>query len=354
MNSLMFLLRKTRCFIAALCVLAGASPTLAAETLRVLSWPGYVTPEAVRIFEQTHKVNVELLTISTDDELWARASENAGKNFDVMAVNTAELRRYISAKIVTPVTSARIPNTQHQLRRFRHTENIPGLTEEGETYAIPYTYSAMGLIYNRKLVTQPPTSMTAFWDPQWRGKFLIYNAGTHNFSFTALTLGIKTPFKLAREQFSRTLMRLVALRDNEPRFYTRPEEVVEQFGERDVALVYGNYGDQQVRQLRQAGFDVGMVIPEEGALAWLDCWAILRETPNQRLAEAWINYMLTPAVSGQLVEHQGLANTLRSSTPASMRHADKLVWIEPVEDNATRAKYWERILSGMQPAATRQ
>lgn len=329
-----------------LLLLLPSYPAMAEEVLRVLSWPGYVTREAVRVFETQHKVRVELVEVGSDEELWKHASANEGRDFDLLAVNTAELQRYISARLVAPLRQSAIPNTNKQLTRFRRLESIPGLAVDGQFWGIPYTYSAMGLIFNRKLVPSPPTSMSALWDARHKGRILLYNGAAHAFSFAALTLGIRDPFRLSNEQFERTLRHLLALRSNDPRLYSKPEEVVEQMREREIALVFGNYGDQQLQLLRQAGLDVGYVIPREGALAWLDCWAIMRQTEHRKLAEAWINFMLTPMVSGQLVEHQGLASTLRESSPASMHASDKLVWLQPVEDIAKRAHYWERWLAG--------
>lgn len=322
------------------------SPIAHAETLRVLSWPGYVTSETVHSFEQQYGASVELVVIGSDDELWKRASLNGGHNFDVVALNTAELKRYIDNDLVVPLDPVNVPNTRKQVARFRKLENIPGLSRDGKLWAVPFTYSAMGLIYNRKLVHTPPDSMRALWEPTWRGRILLHNGASHAFSFTALTLGIRKPFKLNRDDFWRTLRQLVGLRDNQPLYYNTPEEAVEIMRSRDIALIYGNYGDQQVRVLRKAGLDVAQIIPKEGALAWLDCWAIMQGAGNRKLAEAWLNHMLTPAVATQLTEQQGLANTLSDTKTASLRAADKLIWLEPVEDAGQRSEYWERLKAG--------
>ncbi|MEC5397921.1 extracellular solute-binding protein [Uliginosibacterium sp. H1] len=320
------------------------APALAGETLRVLAWPGYADRDLVRVFEIRHDVTVEVTFIGDDDELWQRASSNDGANFDVMAVNTAELRRYLDKTLLQPVRTKNIPNTRNQLPRFRELGAVPGLIHEGEPYGIPFAYGAMGLIYNRQLVKQAPTSMSALWDPRWKGKVLAYSGSSHSFSFTALTMGVKNPFQLSQNQFVEVVHRLSRLRDNAQLFYSRPEEVVDSFRNKEVALVFANYGDQQVQLLRRAGADVGYVIPQEGALAWLDVWAVLRGARDRNLAEAWINHMLSSGVSGALTERQGLANTLTSMSDG--RHnRDKLVWLEPVEDVTKRAQLWERIMS---------
>lgn len=111
--------------------------------------------------------------------------------------------------------------------------------------------------------------------------------------------------------------------------------------------MFANYGTQQVEQLRKAGADIGYVIPKEGALAWLDCWAITRGVRNKRLAEAWINYTLEKDVSAALTKRQGLANTVEAAT--STDSSSRLIWLEPVEDFNLRTALWDRIISGDRP-----
>src|SRR5674476_1460763 len=117
--------------------------------------------------------------------------------------------------------------------------------------------------------------------------------------------------------------------------------------EHSVALLFANYGSQQLKQLRDAGADVGYVIPREGALARLDCWAITRGVKNQRLAESWINYTLEPSVSEELTRRQGLASTIEAS-PLIVK-SDKLIWLKPVENAQRRALLWNHIISGDLP-----
>lgn len=323
-----------------------AAPSFATASLRILAWPGYVSPEAIRSFEARHDVTVEVTTVHSDDELWIKANAPKGRGFDLIAVNTAELRRYIRTGMLAPIDIKNIPNTRKQTARFRHLQAIPGITSQGEPYAIPYTYSAMGLIYNRQLVTTPPTSMAALWDRRYANQVLAYGGGAHNFSLAALTLGYKDPFHLDSEQFIQVVERLRSLRNNVLKFYSSADEVVRLFRSNHVALIFANYGDQQIRALQQSGADIGYVIPKEGALAWLDCWAILNDTRDQALAEAWINHMLSPEVSGQLTLREGLANTLRDTPTPSMPDSGKLIWLEPVENAEQREFYWKRLLSG--------
>lgn len=320
----------------------GAAPD--ARVLRVLAWPGYADADVVKAFEQRSGIRVELTLIDSDEILWQKVSAGRGADFDVFAVNTAELQRYIDRGLVQPVDPNAIPNTRRQLPRFRDFAGIPGLTRDGKVYGIPYTYAEMGLIYDRAHFAQPPNSIAALWDPRQRGRVLAYNGGSHNFSLAAMALGDATPFYIGAGELPRTVERLIALRRNVLGFYNQPDEATRLFLSHGVVLLFANYGMQQLQSLKAAGADVGYVIPREGALAWLDCWVIARGARDRSLANVWIDYMLEEKVSGLLVSRQGLANTIAPSPVHGP--GDRLLWLEPVEDVARREKMWGRIISG--------
>jgi len=313
------------------------------QTLRVLAWPGYADSDVVASFEKRFKVKVEVTMVGSDEVLRSKMMENQGGNFDVIAANTAEVHFYADQGLLQPLRPERIANTSRQLPRFRDYSRIPDVVVDGRIYAIPYVWSDMGLIYDRKQFSQPPESITSMWDPKFQGSVLAFNTSNHNFSLASLSLG-GDPFRIDAADFARVSEQLIALRRNVLTFYSLPEEAAELFRRHNVAILFANYGRQQLKQLRDAGIDVGYVIPREGALAWLDCWAISRGARDPVLANDWINYMLEPGVSKLLTERQGLPNTLQD--PQEGGSSSRLIWLRPVEDDGRRTALWQRIVSG--------
>lgn len=316
------------------------------DVLRILTWPGYADADLVKAFEQRHGVDVEVTLVGSDEALRSKMAQSQGGDYDLIAANTAEIAYYISENLLQPIQPARIGNTTRQLWRFRDYRRIPGITRDGQVYAIPYTYSDMGLIYDRAQFSQPPDSITSLWDPRLQGRVLAFNTASHNFSIASQARG-RDPFVIGDDEFPQISEQLIALRRNVLTFYSLPEEAVALFREHKVALLYANYGRQQLKQLRDAGADVGYVIPREGALAWLDCWAISRGARNVALAEAWIDYSLEAPMSRALTERQGLSNTLQE--PDEGAQTGRLIWLRPVEDDQRRVALWQRIISGDRP-----
>lgn len=312
-----------------------------AETLRVLAWEGYSDPDWVKDFTKDTGIDVDVVFVGSDDEIWAKIKGSEGKDFDVMAVNTAQLQRYIDADLVKPWDLSKIPNQKEVLPRFQDLSKITGLTRDGKAYGIPFCFDSIGLIYDTDKVQPAPTSMSVLWDPQYAGKVLAYDNGEHNFSFTALTLGIANPFHLSTEQFAAIKDKLIDLKKNTLSFYTTADEALQIYQNNDVALIWANYGQQQLKAMQKVGAHVAYIAPTEGSLSWLDNWAMTSGAKDPDAAAKWVNFLLDKKIGAQLSERTGFGNTAVASSNANDN--DKLVWIESVEDPLKRSDLWNEI-----------
>jgi putative spermidine/putrescine transport system substrate-binding protein len=154
-------------------------------------------------------------------------------------------------------------------------------------------------------------------------------------------MGIQDPFHLTDDQMEKIKEKLIALKKNVLSFYTQADEATQIYKNNDVALIWANYGQQQVKSLKDAGAHVAYVNPKEGALAWLDTWAVTVGAQDKDLAEQWINFLLQKQIGEQLTERTGFGNTVAPSANASPD--DKLVYVEQVEDPTKRANLWNEI-----------
>ena len=311
------------------------------KELRILAWQGYADDDWVKEFERETGAHVSVVFIGTDDEIWAKIKNRDGADFELFAVNTAQLQRYIDAGLTTPLDLDEIPNQKLQLPIFNNLSEVKGVMRDGKVHAIPFCFDSIILIYDTTKVRPAPTSMAALWDPQYAGKVLAYDNGEHNFSVTALTVGIDDPFNLSQAQIAEIKNRLIALKDNVLSFYSTTDESVQLYQSNDVALIFGNFGQQQVKALRDAGAPIDYVIPSEGTLAWLDTWAMTRGVADRKLAQKWINFVLQKRIGTQLSQRTGFGNTVVPSPNAGV--GDKLIYLEAVEDPIQRAQLWNEI-----------
>ena len=313
----------------------------AAKELRVMAWQGYADDDWVKEFQDQTGATANVVFIGTDDEIWAKMKGSEGKDFDVFAVNTAQLQRYIDAGLTTPLDLAKIPNQKSVLPRFQDLSKVKGTMRDGKVHSVPFCFDSIGIIYDKDKVNPAPDSFETFWDPKYKGKILAYDNGEHNFSFTALTLGIEDPFHLNADQMAKIKDKLVALKGNVLSFYTTPDEALQLYKSNDVALIWANYGQQQVKAMKDAGANIGYVNPKEGALAWLDTWAMTSGVQDQDLAAAWINFLLQKKIGEQLSQRTGFGNTVAETGSAGA--SDKLVWLDFVEDATKRSDLWNEV-----------
>ncbi len=325
----------------ALAAIVGFGGPAAAETLRVLAWQGYADDDWVAAFEEKTGADVDVVIIGTDDELWAKIQGSGGQDFDVLAVNTAQLQRYIDAKLVQPIDLTLLPNQQAGLERFRDLTKISGATRDGAVYGIPFAYDSIGLIYDPAKVSPAPTSWAVMWDPQYKGRVLAYDNGEHNFSVTSLLQGSQSPFNLSDADLEAAKTKLVELKRNILSFYSTPDEALQIYQSNDVALVFANYGQMQVKAMKDAGLEVAYINPSEGALAWLDTWAVTVGAKDTALAHAWIDFVMDPAIGAAMAERTGYGSA--SVPSAAIAESDNIVWLEGVEDPTRRSDLWNEV-----------
>lgn len=312
-----------------------------ADNLRVLAWDGYADADWVKEFTATTGIGVDVVFIGSDDEVWAKIKGSEGKDFDIFAVNTAQLQRYINADLVSPIDVSLLPNQKDVLPRFRDLEAVGGVTKDGKVYGIPYCFDSIGLIYDADKVKPAPTSMSVLWDPAFQGKILAYDNGEHNISFTALMLGYKDPFNLTDDQLETVKAKLVELKRNVLSFYTTADEAQQIYNSNDIALIWANYGQQQLKALQNSGAHVSYTNASEGALAWLDNWVISKGVRDEAAAHQWINFMLSKKIGEELSARTGFGNAAVETGSASAN--DKLIWIADVEDPLKRSDIWNEV-----------
>ena len=122
------------------------------------SWPGKAMPTTTgsRSSKEQTGATVKVVFIGTDDEIWAKIKGSEGKDFDVFAVNTAQLQRYIDAGLTTPHDLTKLPNQKDVLPRFRDLVKVKGVMRDGKVHAIPFCFDSIGIIYDKDKVNPAP------------------------------------------------------------------------------------------------------------------------------------------------------------------------------------------------------
>ncbi len=327
---------------AGIAMAAGAVRRATADTqeLRLLVWEGYADDEWVKEFESENNAKVSVVYLTSDDEMWTKLKGSNGQDYDVFSVNTGDLKKFIDAGLTTPYDLSKLPNRDNQLDSFKDLNAVPTVKRDGQVYGIPLAWGSIGLIYDTEKVKPAPTSWSVLWDPQYKGKVLIFDSSGQDIALGALALGFKDPFHLTKDQMAQVKQKLIDLKPQLKTYYQSFDEGTQLWENGNPVLMY-SMGELQGSKLKDDKFKAAYIIPDEGALGWIDTWAMTSGVRNKDLAQAWVNFFLSKKISESMTTKHGYGNTVSNS--AGLNYAAKLKWIVPYEDFAWRTDVWNEI-----------
>ena len=148
----------------------------ASSKLNILSWHGYTDSDIVSIFEKKYDVNINITYVTNDKQLRENI-ENSDHKFDIVVLNTSELKRYVRLNAVLPIDISKVSNSKWLSNQFTPLNRNAKISQHGTLYGIPFTYSSMGIIYHKDRVNVPPSSWNAFWSTTYDKKVLNYDGG---------------------------------------------------------------------------------------------------------------------------------------------------------------------------------
>ena len=179
----------------------GARPAMAAEELRILAWQGYADDDWVKEFEKETGADVNVVFIGNRRR---DLGQDQGQRRQGFRPLRGQHRPAPALHRCRPGHAARprkLPNQKETLPRFRDLDEGRGrdARRQGLRHPVRLRFDRPHLRHRQGEDRRRPR-WTCCGIPQYKGKVLAYDNGEHNFSFTALTMGIEIPFHLTDEQ----------------------------------------------------------------------------------------------------------------------------------------------------------
>ncbi len=315
---------------------AGSGP------IRMLLWDGYADKDWVDEFEAASGYEVIATYATSADEQIAKMKASGGKDFDLVAVDSASIKTFVDQQLITPLDMNRLPAFANVLPAF---QEVQAPIFDGVRYGIPLAWGSLGLVYDRATFPDGPKSWSVMWDPAYKNRVISQDDANNNINLGAIMLGIEDPFNLSTEDFAKVKTKLSDLRGNLLTYFAGFDEGSTLFAENDVVLMF-SMGELSAVALQKQGFDVGYAIPEEGALGWLDNLTLSAGATNVEGAYAWMNFFLQARIGSDMSTKFGYGST--TAADSGVDYADRLIWAKPPEDLAMRQTVWNEVRSGSQ------
>jgi len=294
------------------------------ETLRILTWEGYVTKNdltAVNSLLDEQGYLYEAKVISP-------LSEGAEQMFDLIRGEKADITflTLFFIKMMNEQTSKLLQtiNTESpRLSNYKHL--LPSLTSlpMGMQYAndssgigsplyIPWGGGAYGFYVNRNKVSEvdTPKSVKDLWSQKWKGKFSL-NAPQewYNIGLAFMSMG-KSPFHLHdlvlsgnRNEIIQSMRKSSSLQKSLNQLYANAGQFWNSSPEfNNDLLIVSSWGPEITRE-NNAGGNWKMVDFEEGHMVWLDTINFVKGLSGKKLeaAEIFANYFIGKTVQDRIV-----------------------------------------------------
>jgi spermidine/putrescine transport system substrate-binding protein len=310
-------------------------------TLHYFTWSDYVDPDIVEKFEATRGVRVVVDTFSSNEELLAKV-QTGMTGYDVVVPSDFMAGLMGRLGLLAELDLKRIPNVQELESHLQHLPFDPI-----QRFAIPYLWGTVGIGYNADVVTEPPTSWEALWDPQFSGRISMLNDEREVFGLALRTLGYSLN-SIDPQAIQEAKKKLIV---QKPLIKAYTSEQFDQLLVAGEVVLAHAWGGPVARAMREQP-SIRYAIPQEGGTIWTDCLAVLASSPNQALAMEFINFLIDEEVAfltSQRLLFASANRHVRNRLPADIRDnpavyppgdvLPRMEWMEDVED---AIRYYDR------------
>lgn len=290
-------------------------------TLQIYTYADYLSPDAVKSFEDTYKTTVQISTFNDTTEAMTKIL-GGNVDFDLYFPSYDQISRLVTGKLIRPLNHSYVPNISNIWPFF----SDPWYDKEWR-YSVPYTVYTTGIGWRTDQVTEDigarANPYDALWDPQYKGKTAIIDDWHTAMSMVLLRLGItdiNTSSEADLQKVSSALTDLVAA--------TSPKVTITMYND----LPAGQLGLTQM----WSGDVVNAVsyLPEGTSPDILRYWfpsdgkgqvdndliVSIRTGKNPVLSHLFINHMLDPKVAREnftAIGYQPPQNSLNPDTLVS-------------------------------------
>ncbi|AWK88086.1 spermidine/putrescine ABC transporter substrate-binding protein [Azospirillum thermophilum] len=338
---------------AAVAGIAAAGPWVLREghaasgTVKVFSWAGYISPEMLADFEKKTGIKATLTEYGTNDELLNQLKATGGAGFDIIHPTVDRVPNYVEFDLVQPLDESKVKWDGCLKSSVDGSAGMGGVVG-GKRYFAPADWGTEALAYDMKKapLKYGEASYGDLWKPEHAGKVTVRG---HS-SLIGIALWLESQGKLphpvreqfkdeakARANFDAILKVAAANKKSVAQFWTNENEAQGAF--RTNGCVIGQTWDSSAVALRKEGLPVRFIAPKEGALAWMEGFAIPKKAENLENAYAWINWFYTPEAGALYTNHSGISSTAVGAE-AHLSDLNKQFFADAYPGDALQKLWW--------------
>ena len=271
---------------ASVATLAGAGllparRTLAATKASWVGWQGYDDPLKAGTFLADNDIELVTSYINSNEEIITKLQAGGKGQTDLVTIYYGHVPILVAAGLAEPIDESRVPGIGDIFPEFL---NVDVLRHDGKLYAVPFTWGTLSMIYDPAAIAAP-TSWKDCLKDEVKGKVAMVDDMTGLLATWApIAVGTQTPTRLTMDQLKASIDFLINIKKNHARTFSPSYgEAVDLFARGEVVTSAIGW-DAMVGFAGVKGKTLAYVIPDEGAMVFMDALVIPKDAPNLDIA----------------------------------------------------------------------
>ena len=257
------------------------------SVLTVINWADYGSddPEFIASFEEAYGCKIVHQYMQSEEDLLTRLRTASPGEIDVVLPNCTILPAAIEEGLLLELDVSRLENFDSLFYRFKNQKEV---MNGGKYYAIPWAWGSTAVAYNTNDFTEAPTTLAVLFDDTYAGKIAFRDDYNDAVMAAAIVtgqnpndpsdLGLIKEALLAQKKLNRI-------------YWETGDEFSKAFvgGQLSVAMMWSG----QASFMKLEGEPIAFVVPDDGAIGWVDTWGIVAGTKSEDLAYAFVDWMIS-------------------------------------------------------------
>ncbi|KNF07877.1 spermidine/putrescine-binding periplasmic protein [Gottschalkia purinilytica] len=234
-------------------------------------------------FEKKHNVKIVLELGNNVDRLNKLKMRNS--KVDVAAFTDYYAMQAIEEGLFERIDHEKIPNINNLYDVAK--------TPLGKDYGPAYTIGSFGIIYDSEDIKEPIESWGDLWRPDLKGKMSLSNITTTSGPMMLLIAAEQAGVDIKKDE-DKAFEKMKELSENVLRFDDKSSEAINAMSQGKVKVMGGH--SFEFESVKETVPTAKWVDPKEGSYAIVNTINIVKGTKNKKLAEQFINWIISEEV----------------------------------------------------------
>lgn len=269
------------------------------EVVNVYNWGEYIDTDLLKQFEDETGIKVVYNTFETNEGLYSKLQT---ESYDVIIPSDYMIARMIDEDMLQPLNYDNIPNFELIDEKYLGLEFDPE-----QAYSVPYTWGAVGIIYNAREVDAADTgSWDILWNEKYAGQTAMFDNSRDALGLTLKLLGYSQN-TTNKDELREAADKIIEGKDNFQGFWM--DQILEKLPNEEILIAPYYNGDAVT--MMEDNPDLAFYIPEEGTNIFVDAMCIPKNAKNVENAEKFINFMCSTEAAAANADYIGYSSPQR-------------------------------------------